>query len=193
MPAPVDHAAKRKAIARISAELIAERGLQAATIRQVAARAGFSTTVVTHYFANKRALLLAAYRYVAERTQQRFDAMAADDESEPLSRLEILLPLDAEGRNAWRLYFQFWPMADHDEELAEEQRWWSDNARSLARAMLELARPDLVDIDRKATLALSALHGIAMQALFDPDNWPASRQQEVWRTQAQLLSANAMA
>jgi hypothetical protein len=83
-------------------------------------------------------------------------------------------------------------MADHDEELAEE-RWWSDNARSLARAMLELARPDLVDIDRKASLALSALHGIAMQALFDPDNWPASRQQEVWRTQAQLLSANAMA
>jgi TetR/AcrR family transcriptional regulator, transcriptional repressor of bet genes len=187
MPAPVDHDAKRQEIARIAADLIAERGLEAATIRQIAASAGFSTTVVTHYFANKRAMLLAAYRHVAERTQKRFDAMAADYASDPLARLEILLPMDDEGRNAWRLYFQFWPMADHDEEMAGEQRWWSENALSLARAMLREASPTLADVEGKAIMALSALHGIAMQALFDPEGWPPVRQGEAWRRHAQII------
>lgn len=187
MPAPVDHDQKRKAIACIAADLIAERGLNAATIRQIAASAGYSTTVVTHYFANKRAMLLAAYRLMAEQTQQRFDALVSEKASDPLGRLEILFPLDAEGRRAWRVYFQYWPMADHDEELAGEQRWWSANALSLARASLREAYPAIADIDRKAIMALGALQGIAMQALFDPENWPASKQREIWQAQGQLL------
>ncbi|MCX7282690.1 MAG: TetR/AcrR family transcriptional regulator [Novosphingobium sp.] len=187
MPPPVDHDEKRRAIARIAADLIAERGLEAATIRQVAAIAGYSTTVVTHYFANKRAMLLAAYRHAAQSTQERFDKLAEACAADPLSRLEILLPLDDEGRRAWRVYFQFWPMADHDPELAEEQRWWSANALSLARSALCQAYPAIDDIERKAAMALSALQGIAMQALFDPENWPASRQQDMWQAQASLL------
>ncbi|WP_225205552.1 TetR/AcrR family transcriptional regulator [Novosphingobium huizhouense] len=192
MPAPVDHEEKRKAIAGIAADLIADGGLEAATIRQVAARAGFSTTAVTHYFANKRAMLLAAYRHMAESTQRRFDALAADSRSDPLSRLEILLPIDEDGRRAWRVYFQFWPLADHDAELADEQRWWSANAVGLARETLKLAYPAIDDIDLKATMALSALQGIAMQALFDPDNWPASRQRALWRINARLIIAGTV-
>lgn len=191
MPRPVNHDEKRSAIARIAADLIAERGLEAATIRQVAAHAGYSTTVVTHYFTNKRAMLLAAYRHSAQSTQQRFDGLSGQHASDPLSRLEILLPIDEQGRRAWRVYFQFWPMADHDPELAEEQRWWSANALSLARGCLYEAYPAIDDIDRKATMALSALQGIAMQALFDPANWPANRQREMWQEQAQLLLGKA--
>lgn len=187
MPAPVDHDVKRREIARIAADLIAERGLDAATIRQVAACAGYSTTVVTHYFANKRAMLLAAYRHAAQSTQDRFDELAADYASDPLARLEILLPIDETGRRAWRVYFQYWPMADHDQELAAEQRWWSANALALARETLRAAYPAIVDIDRKSAMALSALQGIAMQALFDPQNWPGSRQREMWQLQAWML------
>lgn len=191
MPAPVDHDEKRREIAAIAADLIAERGLEAATIRQIAARAGFSTTVVTHYFANKRALLRAAYRHAAESTQQRFDALAVSELSDPLARLEILLPIDEDGRRAWRVYFQFWPMADHDPELAEEQRWWSANAVGLAREALKIAYPHVDDIDRRATMAVSALQGIAIQSLFDPDNWPAERQREFWRANARLIMGDS--
>lgn len=187
MPAPVDHDEKRRQIAAIAADLIAERGLEAATIRQIAARAGFSTTVVTHYFANKRALLLAAYRHAAESTEQRFDALGANGVTDPLSRLEILLPIDEEGRRAWRIYFQFWPMADHDPELAEEQRWWSAHAVGLAREVLTLAYPHADNIDQRATMAVSALQGIAIQSLFDPDNWPGERQRAFWRANARLI------
>ncbi|WP_298288051.1 TetR/AcrR family transcriptional regulator [Novosphingobium sp.] len=187
MPAAVDHDEKREAIARIAADLIAERGLDAATIRQVAAAAGYSTTVVTHYFASKRALLLAAYRLAAESTQRRVGALAADCSSNPLSRLEILLPIDEEGRRAWRVYLQYWPLADHDDELAAEQRWWSANGLSLIRTALWQACPEIEDIDGKATIALSTLLGIAIQATFDPEAWPPNRQRKTWHTHCLLL------
>lgn len=191
MPAPVDHDEKRSEIARIAADLIAERGLEAATIRQVAARAGFSTTVVTHYFANKRAMLLAAYSHMAQSTEARYEGLVDAYAADPLARLEIMLPIDDEGLRAWRVYFQFWPMAANDAELQEEQRWWTDHAKELARAALAAAQPGIADIDLKATLAVVALQGIAVQALFDPANWPASRQREVWRVQArQLIGPN---
>lgn len=189
MPAAVDHDEKREAIARIAADLIAERGLDAATIRQVAATAGYSTTVVTHYFASKRAMLLAAYRHAAESTQRRFDALAADCRSDPLSRLEILLPIDEEARRAWRVYLQYWPLADHDDELAAEQRWWSANGLSLIRTALWQVCPELEDTDGKARIALSALLGIAIQATFDPDGWPTKRQHDTWRTHCRMLLA----
>lgn len=187
MPAAVDHDDKREAIARIAADLIAARGLDAATIRQVAAAAGYSTTVVTHYFTHKRAMLLAAYRHAAESTQRRFDALAATCSSDPLSRLEILLPIDEEGRRAWRVYLQYWPLADHDDQLAAEQRWWSANGTALIRTALLQARPEIHDADGKATIALSALLGIAIQATFDPDGWPAKRQCAMWQAHCRLL------
>lgn len=187
MPAAVDHDEKRDAIARIAADLIAARGLDAATIRQVAAAAGYSTTVVTHYFANKRAMLLAAYRHAAESTQGRFDALATECNADPLSRLESLLPIDEEGRRAWRIYLQYWPLADHDEELAIEQRWWSANGTELIRAALVQVCPEIDDADGKAAIALSVLLGIAIQATFDPAGWPASRQTAMWQAQCKLL------
>lgn len=187
MPAPVDHDEKRRDLARIAATLIAERGLQAATIREVAARVGFSTTVVTHYFSTKREMLFAAYRHTAEQAQERFNATARSLPGDPLARLESLLPVDEESRQAWRLYFQFWPMADHDAEMADAQRWWNRHAVTLAARALQEAYPEIGALDEKAALVLSGLHGIAVQALFDPDEWPAERQRRMLRTQTRLL------
>lgn len=187
MPAPVDHDSKRAQIASIAADLIAARGLEAATIREVAARAGYSTTAVTHYFANKRAMLLAAYQHMAQAAGRRFDETATSLPHDPLARLETLLPVDEDSRRAWQVYFQFWPMANHDAALAAEQKWWNRNAIALAAQTLREAYPDVSDVDQKAPLALSALQGIALQALFDPEEWPPERQRAMWRAHAALL------
>ncbi|MEL0210442.1 MAG: TetR family transcriptional regulator C-terminal domain-containing protein [Novosphingobium sp.] len=105
----------------------------------------------------------------------------------PLSRLESLLPLDEDGRRSWRIYLQYWPLADHDEELAIEQRWWSANGTTLIRAALLQICPAIDDADGKAAIALSVLLGIAIQATFDPANWPAARQSAMWQAQCKLL------
>jgi len=47
-------------ITRVAAEVIACEGVEAATVRRVSAVAGYSTSIVTYYFADKHELLLAA-------------------------------------------------------------------------------------------------------------------------------------
>ena len=53
----VDHEQRRLRIAEFAINLIAAEGLSAATVRRIAADAGFSTTAITHYFADKQELL----------------------------------------------------------------------------------------------------------------------------------------
>ena len=55
--------------------LIGERGYEAATLRDVAARAGVSPALLYRYFPNKRAVVLALYDELSERFAQEAMAM----------------------------------------------------------------------------------------------------------------------
>jgi AcrR family transcriptional regulator len=52
-----DRGERRDAIALAAAEVIADRGLERATMRDIAAALGVTTGVLTHYFPSKDALL----------------------------------------------------------------------------------------------------------------------------------------
>ncbi|MDD2669165.1 TetR/AcrR family transcriptional regulator, partial [Zoogloea sp.] len=94
MPAVVDHEKRRQQIAGIAADLISRVGLDALTMREIAAAAGYSTTIVTHYFASKRDLLLYTYRASASNAQGRVNAVLARDPCDLKGSIEALLPLD---------------------------------------------------------------------------------------------------
>lgn len=101
MPKKVDHQARRVAIAEAVWRLMARGGIEAVTMRNVAASAGMSLGQVQHYFSSKDELLSSAYElvtdFVAARTSHRPDPVA---EEEPGPRevvrnaLVELLPLD---------------------------------------------------------------------------------------------------
>ncbi len=50
MPKQVDHEQRRREVAAVAADLVAAHGRRALTVRNVADAAGYSTTVVSHYF-----------------------------------------------------------------------------------------------------------------------------------------------
>ena len=81
MPAVVDHDARRAELARIAADVIAAEGVEAATVRAIARAAGFSTKVVSHYFQDKRALLLMTYRFAAGSSAQAAAESAGEDDA----------------------------------------------------------------------------------------------------------------
>ena len=60
MPRYVDHDARRRHMAETAADLVGRDGLEALTFRNVAEAARSSTTVLTHYFADKSELLVTA-------------------------------------------------------------------------------------------------------------------------------------
>lgn len=177
MPAPVDHEFRRQQIARIATDIICRVGLDAVTMRQIAAEAGFSTTIVTHYFASKRELLLYTYRWSALKAQARVDAVLAVDPVDLQGAVEALLPLDPGRMGEWKVYFAFWQMALVDPDFAAEQRAQADNAEGIlrrvlaARARAGRCRVGLDEVDTTARRLLVQIIGMAVHSLFDPRDW----------------------
>ncbi len=190
MPKYVDHHARRQLVTEVAAEIVAARGVEALTVRGVAAATGFSTAVVSHYFADKRDLLRSTFRAASNRSSVRFEAAATAEQRSVVSCLESLLPLDANSRRDWRLFVAFWGTAASDPELADEQR---DRVRS-ARTRIEKVVAEQLPagqsearIRTDARSLLTLVQGIATQAVFDPDDWTPRRQSEQLRAGVSAL------
>ena len=108
MPKKVDHHSRRLTIAESAWRVAAHGGIEAVTMRQVAAAAGMSLGQVQHYFTSKDELLAFAYELltdrVATRVSQREHQQNEPHEDDQRPRdtvrdaLAELLPLDDERR-----------------------------------------------------------------------------------------------
>lgn len=177
MPKIVDAEARRREIVDATARLIARAGLDAVTMRDVAAEAGWTTGVVTHYFTDKRELLLETYRSsLAGRLARRL----GHDEP-PRTRLraslEGALPIDDDRRLHWLVTLACVNQASGDRRLAETQAAGYADFRGF---IADLVAAGELDRDRPAVEVAESLialaDGIAVQALLAPDLWPAERQ-----------------
>lgn len=193
MPIVVDHEQRRREVAEIAADLIARLGVERVTVREVASAAGYSTTVVSHYFRDKRELQLMAYRTATLRARRRIEAALASDGGDRLQRcIEAMLPLDDERRRDWHVWYAFWGIAVSDPQFAAEQRLRARYSRELVEQLL-LAAPRADAADGGPTPAQAAeslvafIVGIAGQALFDPELWPPERQSAALRAELRLL------
>ena len=179
----------------MAATLIADGGLDAATIRAVAAAAGYSTKAVTRYFTDKRDLLLHVYRAAAGRARTRLDAAVAMTPDDPLACVDELLPLDAARRRDWAVWFAFWSVAIGDDDFQREQRErLAGTYRTLVRVVRSAVQsgrlPPGTDTAAVTSRLLTTLHGVAVQAVFDPRRWPTARQRAAMREQ--LATAGAV-
>lgn len=182
MPRYVDHDARRRHIAATAAELVGTRGLEALTFRNVADAAGSSTTVLTHYFADKRDLLLSTFQAVAERSGARFDE--AKQRGGGLREcLEALLPLDAERQTEWRLLTCYWGTAVSDPGLAGEQARHVRSAQRRVESLLREQHPQVADAEREvvARRLVTLVHGLGAHGALDPDHWSPAEQRRVLR------------
>ena len=176
MPRVVDVDERRRQLAEAAARLIARAGVEAATLRDVAAEAGWTTGALTHYFADKRELLLFTFKAsLAGRHAFRDRPDERTPEELMIDSLEGALPLDEERRRHWMVTIAFCAMATGDRELSEAQRDAYRDFRAHLAAMAWLVEPQR-DPAVLAEELIAAADGIALQALFDPAGWPPARQ-----------------
>jgi len=109
MPRQVDHDERRREIAAAVLRLVTTRGVEAASLRSVAAEAGVSMGAVQHYFTTKDEMLLFALAHGNTLLAERGTRLAA--ERKPGTPREtfrlfctLLLPLDDDSRTAARLW-----------------------------------------------------------------------------------------
>ena len=155
MPKSVDPTEKRAELVAASWDVIAAEGLKAATLRRVAAQAGCTTGALTHYFSDRRALLIAALRAAHFQAGARmFEASqrAMSDPDRLRSVLLEALPLDAPRLREWRVWLAFWAESMNDAELAAE----NDRRYAEWRELLEEAVRPLIgsEAEREQELAL---------------------------------------
>jgi AcrR family transcriptional regulator len=181
MPVFADHEERRRQVVAVASRLIAEAGLEAVTFRDVAEAADCSTAIVSHYFHNKRELLFLTYRSSIERGTERCEVALAEADGDLKAYLAELMPLNAERLIEWKIWLAFWARAVADPEIAEVQRNCILRTRgNIARVMKHLTeRGDLLpnlDLADAARRLLTLLIGMAVQVLFDADDWPVGRQ-----------------
>lgn len=178
MPKYVDHDQRRREVAEVASELIAGTGVDKVTIRDVARAAGYSTTIVTHYFADKRQLLLHVYKTAAERSIERIDSVRSRDSADLQGCLNAILPLDRRRRRDWQIWLAFWGVASADREFAREQRVRLEKARRVFDEVLEaMGGQDAAERRREASRIATIISGVAVHAVLEPKDWPAARQQ----------------
>jgi len=92
MPRHVDHDARRRQLAQAVCELIADHGIEAVTLREVAARAGVSMGAVQRAFA-KDGMLLFALEYIITQVAESGQQRIADSGSPESARTLLLTTL----------------------------------------------------------------------------------------------------
>lgn len=193
MPVSVDHQKRREAIAAIVADIIAERGLDGVTMRSVAAAAGYSTTIVTHYFSGKYDLLKYTHQLATAHAQRRVHTALAREPTNVRGCLEAMLPISKAALRDWKIYFAFWQVATFNADFTEQEKRSTQHARDLiAVAIGARQEAGILSEDIHApTLArrlLTIVQGISIQAIVDTTEWSPARQRAFLGNELRLCS-----
>ena len=179
MPAIVDHEERRNDVASIAAGLVAEIGAEAVTFRDVAKAAGYSTSVVSHYFRNKQDLLYFMFEQAAKRGAERLrHAVECGADLEECTM--AILPTDEERRRDWHVVLAFWGKAFNDVPFQEAQQTRNREMLALIQKLL-MAEYTSKEAEIRARTMLTVIVGLATQALFDPKFWTPQKQRAVIR------------
>ena len=167
---------RRTAIARATIRCLARDGYTGLTMKKVAREAGVSQGILHYYFADKRAILVAALETVTADLDRRVGAAQARSGQDPRARLRALIHACLESsvamREVWIVFVEFWGEMMHDTGLR------SINAGLYARMRRLIAMPVAqgvragrfrrVSPTEAAAVILGLLDGVSLQLTFDP-------------------------
>ncbi|QLE70598.1 TetR/AcrR family transcriptional regulator [Streptomyces rectiverticillatus] len=163
---------RRRQIAEAVWRIAAERGLEAASMREVAAEAGVSLRVVQYHFGSKHGLLVSALHLLHEENDRRARArMAALPDPADLRAvlgavLNEFLPLDEQRRSALRVFVAYYVRSLTDPALAEVFLHASQPVEQLVAGLIAQAgAAPGTDPGREADLLVSGVTGLGMDVL----------------------------
>lgn len=141
MPKIINHDERRDHIARAVWRIILRQGTSSVTIRDIASEAGVSSGVLSHYFADKSAIMEFALRLAHREVFSFVGARDARGLQALREYLQACLPVD-EGRMQLAIIeVSFWGYSIGDpvlsEAVADELRRWRSHVTDLIRDAVE--------------------------------------------------------
>ena len=168
-------------------ESLIEVGYAGTTIRAVTERAGVSQGAQSHHFPHRVDLVASAFEHLAEQRSARYTQRARELKGDRAARLRALLDMLWEDFSSplFTVAAKLWVASADDDDLRErlipvERRIYASTA--------EIAREVAGDLggepgfDRKLTVAMNTIAGLALVREFDPsgrasrgNQWPYHR------------------
>jgi AcrR family transcriptional regulator len=169
------HDERRTEIVDALLRIIGEQGLDAVSVRDIAAEAGVSVGRVQHYFPTKDLVLQAAFERVNELGGERVrQHIAETGDSSPRAVLRAvataLLPVDDQHRQAIQIGATFTARALVQADFAAQLRTGYGELHQLLSLLLTKARdagdaPQDLDPEHEATVLMGLLEGLSGQTL----------------------------
>jgi AcrR family transcriptional regulator len=163
VPKKIDHDERRRQLAKALWRVLATRGMEAVSLRHVAAEAGVSMGMVQHYFADKEAMVLFALSSLTAHYSERLTELPAD----PLQRVRAVLvaglPLDDERRLEAQVAVTFLAHAPVNLHIGEYLR--SGYAEGHAYLTEQLRLAGVPDAAREASTLVALTDGLTAHTL----------------------------
>ncbi|MEN3612997.1 TetR/AcrR family transcriptional regulator [Plantactinospora sp. ZYX-F-223] len=176
MPRRADHVARRRQLADALMRLAASQGLEAVSLRHVAAEAGVSTGMVQHYFRTKDEMMTFALDMVMNDAVQRIttEVTAAGRVLDPAELVRTLmiqiLPLDEPRRLEGHVTLAFLAYAAVKPAIAEGLRGSADQMRTFIADQIRAVQATTgaaprIDPVHAATGLLALVDGLGIHVL----------------------------
>jgi AcrR family transcriptional regulator len=198
MPKKIDHDARREELVQAVWSVIAARGIDEVTVREIARESGYSPGVLAHYFKNKDDLLVHALRISHEKIVERQDELVADrDGADALRQIMMdLLPLDDQRNLETRIEMSFWARSLRNEALSKIQHTESQGVSNLLGDLVAASQEEgniSADLDRDRVVEfLNALYdGLSLHGLLYPDRLPPKELAAIMDFGLGLLARNS--
>ncbi|MFD3416434.1 TetR/AcrR family transcriptional regulator [Streptomyces decoyicus] len=165
---------RRRQIAEALWRIAAERGLHAASLREVAAEAGVSLRVVQYHFTSKHQLLVDALRMLHAENERIARSRIGSDATDPRALLRAVLdeflPVDAQRTTALRVFAAYYARSLTDPALAKVFLPDEQPLEHLVAQLITAARTDGrtapgLDPWREADLLVSGAVGLGNDVL----------------------------
>lgn len=178
MPKHVDHEERRQTIATATWKVIADKGMEAATVRAIAEAAGLSLGALRYYFKTQEELIGFTLELVKERVQKRIQAILEQQLSPEESTLRILLELIPHNEETFQemsVWFQFM--------IGVNQRKFSpesdDMLQGITLMMTQLEQhghlKQELDMEVEIERLRALVDGLALHAMFSPEKYTAEK------------------
>ena len=189
MPKIVDHDARREEIAQALWRVVRRDGMRAASVRTVAAEAGWSAGAVRYYFPDQDGLISFAMDLVSQRVRDRVSQLDATGTPVEivLRYLEEVIPFDSERRAEFDIWLSFVAQAQAEsgaEGLRKNLGPLQEGLRGMCRSLLQSLDNDGslragLDLDLEAERLHAMIDGLSLHTAMQPAVTTPARVREI--------------
>lgn len=173
MPKLIDHEERRKQIAEATWDVILEQGMEGATVRNIAKKAGLSLGALRHYFSTQEELLVYTMKLVKEKATARINKISIQDLHPKEKVLKIILeivPINDETMAEMKVWFAFTAYFRHKKNIFDAQH---DGIFIAVRKLVDyLDQMNLLKKNLDKEIEIEKLYalidGLALHAMLEP-------------------------